>query len=173
MTENIPIASNIYFRIFSRLESKYISILFVTLLFVLISQKYMFILITYYPYTVYRTASNKCSSSIRNSFNFNVNNIKILKQVQITVSEILLIFSLIFNLFFKITRKPVFGVSHYNLLNLRSSYYSQSLQSIKIVQCHTRKGYPEVSITGISRVGKIEILLVRRSFVEFRINRRS
>ena len=52
-------------------------------------------------------------------------------------------------------------------------YYSQSLQSIKIDQCHTRKDYPEVSITGTSRVGKIEILLVRRSFVEFRRNRRS
>ena len=52
-------------------------------------------------------------------------------------------------------------------------YYSQSLQSIKIDQCHTRKDSPEVSITGTSRVGKIEILLVRRSFVEFRRNRRS
>ena len=54
-----------------------------------------------------------------------------------------------------------------------SAYYSQSLQSIKIAQCHTRKGYPEVSITGTSRVGKIEILLVRRSCVEFRRSRRS
>ena len=58
-------------------------------------------------------------------------------------------------------------------MSLKKSYYSQSLQSIKIAQCHTRKGYPEVSITGTSRVGKIEILLVRRSCVEFRRSRRS
>ncbi|MBQ6687606.1 MAG: hypothetical protein IJN02_00060 [Bacteroidales bacterium] len=67
-------------------------------------------------------------------------------------------------------------VSHFTNVDspqLLLGYYSQSLQSIKIDQCHTRKDYPEVSITGTSRVGKIEILLVRRSFVEFRRKRRS
>ncbi len=43
------------------------------------------------------------ASEIRSTLMFNVNNIKILKQVQITILGILLIFSLIFNLFFKIT----------------------------------------------------------------------
>ena len=96
MTENIPVASNMYFRIFSRLESKYISICH-SVICTNFSKVHVHSDVNYYPYTVIRSASNKCSSSIRNSFDFNVNNIKILKQVQITISGILLIFSLIFN----------------------------------------------------------------------------